>query len=212
MGSLSKRTIQRLAVLHTLSLWRRGAYGPVRLHKTLFFADKNSPDPAWRLFTFKKWKLGQYSDEIDAALNDLQVLGRVSTVFDGPSERIRAHVPPSMRPRIAAFFADYFPQWSAALKPAFKECAHLHKVDLIHPAHQDSTHASVNHGDTIFWSFSAKEVEFDELDEDVAERLSDLVDVRFHEALRKRVAQAAGRPRKHEDWRRIYFGEKTVCA
>jgi hypothetical protein len=212
MGCLSKRAIQRLAVLHTLALWRRGAYGPVRVHKTLFFADKNSADQTWRLFTFKKWNLGQYSDEIASSLNDLQAAGRVSTVFDGPSQRIRAHVPPSMRPRIAAFFADYFREWNAALKPAFKEWAHLRNVDIINRAHQDSTHTSANHGDTIFRSFSAKKVEFDNLDNDIAEQLSDLVDVQLHAGLLKRAAEAARRPRKHEDWRRIYFGEETVCA
>ncbi|HVC94523.1 MAG TPA: hypothetical protein VND64_12570 [Pirellulales bacterium] len=212
MGCLSKRAIQRLAVLHTLSLWRKGAYGPVRVHKTLFFADKNSVDATWRLFTFKKWNLGQYSDEIASALNDLQAARRVSTLFDGPSERIRAHVPASIRPRIAAFFANYFQEWSAALKPAFKEWAHLRNVDIINRAHQDATYTGANHGDTIFRSFSAKEVEFDGLDADVAEQFSDLVDDRLHEGLLKRVAQAADRPRKNEDWRRIYFGEETVCA
>ena len=42
MAILDKKTIQRLATLYALSLWSRGAYGPVRLQKTLFFADKNN--------------------------------------------------------------------------------------------------------------------------------------------------------------------------
>ncbi len=108
MAVLTKQTIQRLAVLRALSMWRRGAYGPMRLHKTLFFADKDAPAP-WRLFTFKKWLLGQYSDEIADALNALREAGTISTSYDGPSERLKVEVTTDTRRQLADFFRMYFP-------------------------------------------------------------------------------------------------------
>jgi hypothetical protein len=67
MAKLGRETVQRLAVLRALTLWRRGPYGPVRLQKTMFRADQNHPEQK-RLFTFKKYYLGQYSQQIAEAL------------------------------------------------------------------------------------------------------------------------------------------------
>ncbi|HEY1784347.1 MAG TPA: hypothetical protein VGG30_02320, partial [Pirellulales bacterium] len=125
MSTLSKQTIQRLAVLRALSLWKNGAYGPVRVHKTLFFADKNAGDQEWHLFTFKKWQLGQYSDEIAAALNGLRSAGCISTVYDGPSERIVPTMADETLTKIENLFRDFFKRWDDALLPAFEDWAYL---------------------------------------------------------------------------------------
>lgn len=212
MTMLSKEAIQRLAVLRALYLWRKGADGPARLHKTLFAAQKTSKDRQWRLFDFKRGRFGEYSNEVASALNDLQRAGRVETIYDGPSARIRANAPLSMRRRIGQFFDDYFTDWSNALLPAFRQWAYLSNDTIARSAHDDAAHTKANHGEAIFSSFRSSEVQFEDLDEDLAEQLSDFVDVKLHNALRQRVAFAAERPRKNEDWRQIYFGKVRETA
>lgn len=212
MATLSKQTIQRLAVLHTLALWKSGAYGPVRLHKTLFFADKDAADDRWRLFGFKKWWLGQYSDEVASVLNDLQHAGRVETIYDGPSARIRARISAQMRRRIGGFFDEYFAEWSMALLPAFRKWAYLSNDSIITRAHDDATYKTTDHGELIFSSFASQEVEFQGLDDECAEQLSDFVDAKLHNVLRRRVALAAERTPQSEDWRQVYFGKGRESA
>ena len=204
MAVLAKETIQRLALLHALSLWKRGAYGPVRVHKTLFFADMNG-DPDWRLFTFKKWRLGQYSDEIAGSLNDLRDAGRITSWYDGPSERLRAEIPSALKLKIDRFFADYFGEWKKSLSRAFCKLAYLSNDAIVDVAHDDLTYKRSEHGEVIFSSFRPEAVELTKLDDRVAEDLSDLVDMRLNVDLRKRLALAVGRPAAGEDWRKIYF-------
>lgn len=212
MAALSKEAIQRLAVLRALYLWRKGADGPARLHKTLFAAQKTSKDRQWRLFDFKQGRLGEYSNEVASALNDLQHAGRIETIYDGLSARIRAKVPVKTRRQIDLFFEEYFTEWSNALLPAFRKWAYLNNDTIAQRAHDDAAHTKANHGEPIFSSFRSSEVQFEDLDEDLAEQLSDFVDVKLHNALRQRVALAAERPRKNEDWRRIYFGKVRETA
>ena len=211
MAVLSKKTIQRLAVLRALSLWQRGAYGPVRLHKMLYFADKETGEE-WRLFTFKKWFLGQYSNEIAEALNALRAAGVVTTWYDGPSERINADLSAPIRSQLSVFFGTYFPEWSAKLRHAFRKWAYLSNDNIIRKAHEEPGYRNAEHGDVIFSSFDAESVEFSRLDDDVAEELCDLVDPRFQPGLMKRLRHAAQRPAEGEDWRHIYFGEKPRTA
>jgi uncharacterized protein YwgA len=211
MAVLSKATIQRLALLRALSMWRHGAYGPVRLHKTLFFADRDN-DPEWRLFTFKKWWLGQYSDEVSEKLNDLQEAGRIHCVYDGPSERIQADLSSSTTRELRQFFDSFFPKWSTALKSAFKTWAYLSNDDIITKAHDDTSYTKSKHGDIILESFDSECVTFERLDDEVAENLSDLVDVRLQTGLLKRLSASVEKPIKSEDWRHIYFGERRDAA
>jgi len=204
MARLSKEAIQRLAVLHTLAMWQHGAYGPVRLHKTLFFADKEAkPDRA--IFTFKKWRLGQYSDEIAEALNALQEAGRISSQYDGPAERLKAEIPTLIRLQVASLFQSAFPEWEASLQRAFKEWAYLNNDSIIERAHDDPTYKTSEYGEVIFSSFGSAYVDIPEFDAEAAENLSDLVDVRLQRGLAKRLAEAVERPAKREDWRAIYF-------
>jgi hypothetical protein len=204
MAILSKKTIQRLAALHALALWRRGAYGPVRLQKTLFFADKDNP-AGWRLFTFKKYYLGQFSDELADSLNDLREMGRVKSRYDGPSERLTANIPVLARGRIKHFFCEYFPTWHAALQKAFQQIAYLSNDAVLAMAHEDPTYKTSQHGQVIFTSFKCPSVEFTDLSDETAEALSDLVDTRLHHALSRRLKEAVQRPAKGENWREIYF-------
>ncbi len=211
MAALTKRTIQKLAVLHALSLWRRGAYGPVRLQKTLFFADKDSADQKWRLFTFKRWHLGQYSDDVSNALNSLQSAERINTHFDGPSQRIEAVIPAKLQLPVRNLFRKYFEDWNVALEGAFEKWAHLNNDQILVKAHDDPTYKQSQHGQIIAKSALPAVVEFTGLDEDVAESLTDAVDPLLTKTLRSRLLKASVRPPRSEDWRSIYFGEDSVA-
>ena len=204
MAILNKKTIQRLATLYALSLWSRGAYGPVRLQKTLFFADKDN-EAGWRLFTFKKYYLGQFSDELAESLNDLREMGRIKSRYDGPSERLTANIPVLAGAPIKRFFHKYFRKWHVALQEAFEQIAYLSNDAILAAAHEDPTYKTSQHGQVIFKSFTCPSVEFADLPDETAEALSDLVDARLHHALSKRLKEAIQRPAKGENWREIYF-------
>ena len=206
MAILSKEVIQRLAVLRALSMWQKGACGPVRVHKVLFFADKSS-DAEWHFFTFKKWRLGQYSDEIADSLNQLREIGRLSCIFDGPADRLRAEISSPIKKHLVSFFRDYFCNWHNSLEEAFPKWAYLNNDAIITRAHDDPSYTRKQHGDVIFSSFESESVEFEGLEPELVERLADLVDVRLHRAIETRLASAAKRPARSEDWRKIYFGQ-----
>jgi hypothetical protein len=212
VASLSKETIQRLAVLRAVSMWANGAYGPVRVHKTLFLADQKAGDEDWHLFTFQKWLLGQYSDEIAEALNALRAAGCIETIYDGPSERIVATIPARMQTKIKRLFRDYFWEWHKALDPAFKEWAYLTTDDVIKKAHEDATYTKRQHGEVIIKSFSSKFIEFDGLSDEDAESLNDAVDSRFQRGLADRTEAACRKMLAGEDWRHIYFGEQKQAV
>ena len=209
MASLSKETIQKLAVLRTLSLWEKGAYGPVRLHKTLFFADKHASDPKGSIFTFKRWYLGQYSDEIAQALNELQNASKVKMHFDGPSGRLEARVSPNKKKVVVSFFKQHFSAWEKSLRTAFREWAYLSNDEILIKAHDDPTYKTSNHGEVIMESRLADTVTFDALDSETAESLTDLVDDVLAERIRNCLREAQRHPARAENWRSIYFGKQA---
>lgn len=208
MGMLSKHTIQQLALLRALNLWREGADGPMHLHRTLWAADAACKDKRWRLFGFKQGRLGPYSNEVASALNDLQSSGRIDTIYDGPSVRICAKLPPTMRRQIEGFFGAYFREWNKAMRRVCRNAALINDILALH-ARDDAAHKKKVHSEPVFSSFRPSEIEFEGLEDDVAEQLSDFVDATLHKALRQRVLLAAERPRQNEDWRGIYFDK--VC-
>jgi hypothetical protein len=212
MPTLSKTTIQKLAVLRAVSLWKaKGAFGTLRIQKTLFFADDQAArSRSCPIFTFKRWKLGQYSDDIAAALNGLRDARRIETAFDGESERISASISPESDKRVEAFFHEFFPAWSKALVSAFKEWGYLPNDEIIANAHDHESYKASQHGEVILESSVADRMEFGSLDSDEAEFLLDLVDERLQRGFEMRGQQAAGRPAKGEDWRKTYFGGKTA--
>lgn len=205
MAALSKQTIQRLAVLRAIDMWQKGAPSGVRLQKTLFFADKKLPKSVRRLFTFRRWHLGQYSDEVSEAINSLLKACRITVLYDGPADLLRTSLSQDTRRIVQRFFSRYFPEWNRGLRTAFKTWAYLNNDELVRKAHDDPAYTSREHGDVISESFPEKELPFPRLSDHEAERLSDLVDERLQKGLRERLSKAVLRRAAGEDWRRIYF-------
>jgi len=205
MTALSKQTIQRLAVLRAIDMWQKGAPSGVRLQTTLFFADKKIPKSGRRIFTFRRWRLGQYSDEVSDAINSLLNAGQITVQYDGPADRLRTSLSPESRRIVQRFFAKHFPAWNRGLRSAFKTCAQLNNDELVHSAQDDPAYTNRDRGGLIFPSFSQKELPFPRLSDHEAERLSDLVDERLQKGLRERLSKAVLRRAAGEDWRRIYF-------
>ena len=212
MATLSRATLQKLAVLRALSLWKKkGAYGPLRLQKILFYADKGN-DPTRRLFTFKKWRLGQYSDEVSESLNDLRRAGRMVGGFEGPAERLVPVLSPDAKRTVENLFSRHFREWTGALKVAFMELAFLSNDAIIEKAHDDATYKHTEYGQEIFKHTLPEFVDLPHLHEDTAEMLADLVDTRLRKELVTRFKSALERPVEYEDWRAIYFGEEAAKA
>lgn len=212
MITLSKETIQRLAVLRAVSLWEKGAQGPARLHKTLFFADHDSADQKRRLFTFKRWCLGQYSDEVANALNSLQDAGRIRVHFDGPAGRIDITLSTRSSDRLRRFFRRFFPEWEKSLARAFRRWAHLNEDQILVEAQDDPAYRQFRHGEIIAASSLPKHVELSELDDQEAEFLADLVDSRLAGTLKTRLRTAAKTHARREDWKSIYFTDEPAAV
>jgi hypothetical protein len=203
MVKLAKETIQRLAVLRALALWRNGAFGPVRLQKTLFYADKNN-DPRKRIFTFKKYYLGQYSPEVSDALNALRSSGRLECVFDGPAERLKALVSAKVKTELERLFRSSFPRWESALPAVFDEWGYLSNDKILKKAHDDPSYTESQHDQVIFKSALADRIAVPGLDEETAEKWTDLVDPRLWTFLLDRMQNAAKAKVKATDWRQFF--------
>lgn len=213
MAVLAKATIQRLAVLRTLLFWKDGAEGPLRLHKILFFADRKSFGKQHRhFFSFKKWHLGQFSDDIANALNCLQAAGRIHVHFDGPSGRIEAIADKKCKALISKTFRVQFRHWDQALAGAVKEWAYLNNDQIILQAHDDESYTQSAYGMVIVESDLPEFIEFRRLSSRDAEALTDTVDPRLSDLLRSRLRAAAKRPADEEDWRSVYFQEESVAV
>ncbi len=207
MARLSKKTVQRLAVLRALVNWSNGAYGPLRVHKTLFFTDMNYQK---KLFTYKKYHYGQYSEDITAALNALRAAGILQCIFDGPAERLRVAIPGKTKRQVERLFEQRFPLWERSFQRSFREWGHLRNSTIIDRARSDETYKKFGHNEVIFKGTLPDVVNIPELDAASAERLSDLVDERLNEQIRDKLMQAVRKVAVRVDWRQRYFA--AHCA
>lgn len=207
MVKLPKEAVRKLAVLYALSQWNKGAYGPMCVHKTLFFAEKDLAGKY--LFTFKKYRLGQYSKEIDDALNSLQEAKRLHVVFDGAATRLATDISWEVKNRIALFFVRCMPEWQCSLQAAIKQYVYMKDDDLIRLAHEDGsyTEKEIEHEETIHESQIADTIELPEMDNDIGERLIDLVDNRLACELIARLDLARKTPQRGSDWRSLFESE-----
>lgn len=193
MALIHKTALRRLATLHAVSLWKNGAFGPLRIQKTLFFADQESNEPYF--FGFKKWRLGQFSDEVAASLNDLVKAGIVAVNFQGPADIFTTNVAEGTLAAVATAMRDSFPHWHAAISQTIREWGYLPNDQLLLRAHEHPTYTENEDGQVIFVSTLPDEVELT-LDDDTAEELTYLVDPEFQRLLRRQLEAAlAGRQR-----------------
>jgi hypothetical protein len=204
MAQLPKKTIQKLAVLYALSLWKKGACGPVRVHKTLFFAENDLPR---HLFTFKRYHYGQYSKEIDAVLNSLQESGRLKVHFDGAAARLQSSLAADAANHIEFLFSHHSPEWLQGLKAAIQQFGYLKNDELIRRAHEDDSYTDNEHDELIHESTLDSLVNLPNIDAELAERLSDIVDERLTTALTNRFKKAMNAEPRHLDWQVLFVGD-----
>ena len=208
MAKLSRSVIQRLAVLRTISLWQNGAYEPVAfLHKTLFFTDKNSADRT-HFFTFKRYYLGQYSQEISDSLNALKDSGRLECVSNRPAERLKAVLSEKTKTLIKRFFSKSFPSGKDCWQSLLRNGHIFSNDELLRKANDDSSYTVSHHDEVIFGKLSIGGSALDNLSDVEAERLSDLVDPKLSKMLRDKVFAAIKTQAANVDWRKRYFGGK----
>lgn len=187
MASLSRQTVQRLAALRALLLWgKNGAYGPLRVQKTLFFADKEAPP----IFTFKKWHHGQYSDQLAEALSQLKSAGRIDTGFVGETVTIYACAPALAGERAITFCQTCLPDWERALQESFLTWGYMANDEIYARAHDDPSYTTNQHGAIIFDTSLSQRVEFPVVSEDEAEVISDLVDPVLQNRIREKIGSA----------------------
>lgn len=204
MANIKRETIRSLAVLRVLFLWQHGAYGPVRLHKTMFAADRASSQ---HIFTYKKYYLGQYSQNISDALNTLQSAGRLKSIYDGPAERLKAVLSLESILKIKKLFSRGFPEWEKKLKEAFSVWGYLTNDQILKKAHEDATYTETIHDQIILESTLPAIVSVPSLDDEDAEELNDLVDDRLVPFLKGRIQKACKIPAADINWRHLVFGE-----
>lgn len=77
MGVISKQTVQKLFLLGIVEKFRDGVYGAKRLQKLTYFIEK---DHNKKPFTFKKWRYGQFSEEIETVKEQLISMGHLVVI------------------------------------------------------------------------------------------------------------------------------------
>lgn len=209
MAKLSKRTLQRLAVLRALLLWRRGAYGALRVHKTLFFSEEKHGSQ--RFFDFKRWHYGQFSDEIENSLNDLSHSGRMNLVFDGACVRLVPNLAGDLQATIERLFEVHFSAWNIALLETQDLQGYWINDQILEEAHRHQSHLSSVPGQIIAKATIGEYVEIN-IDEDEAESLSESVDPHFTRILKRQMDKACAEPFEAEDWRAIYFADEPPVS
>jgi hypothetical protein len=205
MAKLSKRTLQRLAVLRALHLWERGAFGPIRIHKVLFFAERDLE--ASRFFTFRRWHRGQYSKDIANALNGLRASGQIKIVFDGPSNRIAVDAQDRLIETTTKLFSDRFPAWTSSLLRSHQSLGYRKTDEIIGIAHGDQSHFESKPGQVIHRSNVGDAVDVD-ISDFTAEFLSDSVDDQLRTELVIKLKDAVNRPVRNMDWRSDFFADE----
>lgn len=76
MGSISNLTLQKLVILNTIKQFREGVFGKTRLQKTTFMILRDKDFP-YKIFKYKNWYHGAYSEEVQTSLEHLISLGLV---------------------------------------------------------------------------------------------------------------------------------------
>jgi hypothetical protein len=78
VGRISADTLRRLYLLNVIAAFPRGSYGLVRLQKVAYIAQRGSKQP--KPFKYKKYHLGQYSEELDTVKDQLCSMGYVAAL------------------------------------------------------------------------------------------------------------------------------------
>lgn len=78
MGRISADTLRRLYLLNVIATFPRGSYGLLRLQKVAYIAQRGGKQP--KPFKYKKYHLGQYSEELDAVKDQLCSMGYVAAL------------------------------------------------------------------------------------------------------------------------------------
>ena len=202
MPVFSKETLQRLATLHAISNWGdSGAFGEMRVQKTLFFADKNSGER--HILTFKKWDYGQYSEDVAKCLNAIRAAGRLESEFGGQAIRIYATIGPHAKRLIAKALKCNFSSWFAEFGKAFSEWAYLPNEEILDRAHRDASFTENERGDVIFASSISDTIELLGITDDEAEQLADLVDPVLNLRIHRGIERALMLDDQIPDWRKI---------
>ncbi len=79
-------------------------------------------------------------------------------------------------------------------------------------AHGDPSYTQTEFDEIIFEGQLPEVVDLPKLDDDLAERLSDLVDTRLAKVLVTQFIEAMSRPFEETDWRKELFGIETRMA
>lgn len=204
MAALARRTIQRLAILRAVSLWGKGgAYGPLRVQKTLFFAGSSLPDE--HFFTFEKGRHGQYSDEVTTSLNVLKRAGKIDVDFAADADRIYTTVPASAANMIISLFEHSFSTWNAALLESFSEWGYKPNSEIYQNSHAHPSYTDNAEG-AVLCDGSLPEVsEIQYLSSDDAESLSDLVDPIYQRRTHERMLAALDLPNcPQSNWQELF--------
>jgi hypothetical protein len=205
MPVLSKETLQRLATLYAVSNWGdSGAFGELRVQKTLFFADKNSGER--HILTFKKWDYGQYSEDVASSLNAIRAAGRLELEFGGQAIRIYSMIGPQAMRLIAKVLKCNFSNWFVEFGKAFSEWAYLPNEELLDRAHRDPSFTENQRGDVIFASSIPDTIELTDITDDEAEQLADLVDPVLNLRIHRGVERALMLDDQIPDWRKVLDG------
>jgi len=168
MGTISSNTYKRLFLLHTIGCFPQGAFGKIRLQKTVYFIEKELEK---RPFEFKHLHYGQYSEELEDVREELISMGYVSAL---PSDTQRTHKYILTRKSLLGYYRIFMNRIGNVRKKTdgiVRKVGLLPDDKLLDKAHNDPGYKKTQFGDVIIQSNLPQNVEIEGLSDEDCEEL-----------------------------------------
>jgi len=154
MGTLSRKTLERLTLLAAIAEYPDGCYGRERLQKVVYFGSK---DARTKPFTFKYWNHGQYSWDIADRAIELATLGLIIATpletTDGEREGDKlSFIESDYRVKFQLLMEQVAPDLSGKLREAVLGIGMMKHDPLEDFAHEDPALQDKERGDIILES------------------------------------------------------------
>jgi len=200
-GSISSDTFRRIYLLNIINGFRRGVFGLKRLHKVAYISERESKET--RLFEFKKYHHGQYSETLDMIKDQLISLDLVKAIPLSSAQVIRFTLPDEKTIDITTggntyvvtdrdimdFYHDAFTRISPGLMEAvhrtIQEYGYLPEEELIKRCYDFQEFVETEFDEMIFEANLPDRVNTPNLSLDECEELELSLNPKFNSAIAK---------------------------
>jgi len=150
MGTISKETYRRAFLLYLVGQFRDGVFGKTRLNKVVYFSTK---ELRYVPFEFRKWKLGQFSEQLGDENDLLLSMGYLSASRLDGKDGSRGNKYVLANRELLGYYQVVISQVLRKdlrkIDYAVKEIGYLPEQKLLEFAYSDETLKKADEGDVI---------------------------------------------------------------